>query len=51
MLQIVFRAKKLIKDNYKPSKTKVLKDTFQQSFKLRIYWWEYLHVHINTHYA
>ena len=39
---------------------KVLKDTFQQSFKLHIYWWElrikkkaqthtYLHVHINAH--
>ena len=52
--------KKLIKANYKPSKMKVLKDTFQQSFKLHIYWWElrikkkaqthtYLHVHINAH--
>ena len=58
ILQIVFRAKKLIKSNCKPSKMKVLKDTFQQSFKLHIYWWElrekrtnhkYLHVHINTH--
>ena len=63
MLQIVFTPEKLIKANYKPSKMKVLKDTFQQSFKLHIYWWEfkkkkksaqthtYLHVHINTHYA
>ena len=32
ILQIVFRPKKLIKPNYKPSKMKVLKDTFQQSF-------------------
>ena len=40
ILQIVFRLKKLIKFNYKPSKMKVLKDTFQQSFKLHIYWWE-----------
>ena len=61
ILQIVFRPKKLIKAHYKPSKMNVLKDTFQQSFKLYIYWWElkkksaqthtYLHVHINTHYA
>ena len=39
---------------------KVLKDTFQQGFKLHIYWWElkkekspqthtYFHVHINAH--
>ena len=40
MLQIVFTPEKLIKANYKPSKMKVLKDTFQQSFKLQIYWWE-----------
>ena len=40
ILQIVFRPKKLIEANYKPSKMKVLKDTFQQSFKLHIYWWE-----------
>ena len=63
ILQIVFRPKKIIKANYKPSKIKVLKDTFQQSFTLHIYWWElkkeeksaqrhtYLHVHANTHYA
>ena len=61
ILQIVFRSKKLNKANYKPSKMKVLKDTFRQSFKLHIYWWElkkkcvkthtYLHVHINRHYA
>ena len=33
---------------------KILKDTFQQSLKLHIYWWEFkksaqTHVHINTH--
>ena len=38
ILQIVFRSKKLTKANYKPSKMKVLKDTFQQSFKLHNYW-------------
>ena len=36
--QIVFRPKTLIKANYKRSKLKVLKDTFQQSFKLHNYW-------------
>ena len=36
ILQIVFRPKKLIKVNYKPSKTKFLKDTFQH----HIYCWE-----------
>ena len=40
MLQIVFTPEKLIKANCKPSKMKVLKDTFQQSFKIQIYWWE-----------
>ena len=40
ILQIIFRPKKLIKAHYKPSKMNVLKDTFQQSFKLYIYWWE-----------
>ena len=40
ILQIVFRPKKLIKANYKPSIMKVLKDTFLQSFKLHIYRWE-----------
>ena len=59
ILEIVFRPKKLNKANYKPSKMKVLKDTFQRSFKLHIYWCElekesaqthtYLHVHINAH--
>ena len=34
ILQIVFRPKKLIKANYKPSKMKVLKDTFLQSFNI-----------------
>ena len=29
ILQIVFRAEKLIKANYKPGKRKFLKDTFQ----------------------
>ena len=38
ILQIVFRPKKLIKVNYKPSKMIVLKDTFQQSFRLHNYW-------------
>ena len=38
ILQIFFRPKKLIKDNYKPTKMKVLKYTFQQSFKLHNYW-------------
>ena len=38
ILQIVFRPKKLSKVNYEPSKMKVLKDTFQQSFKLHKYW-------------
>ena len=33
-LQIVFRLKKLIQANCKPSKMKALKDTFQQSFML-----------------
>ena len=56
--QIVFRPKNLIRANYKLSKMKVLKDTFQQSFKLHSYWKKhtytraqthtYLHVHINT---
>ena len=32
-----FRPKKLIKANYKPSKMKVLKDTFHWSFKLHNY--------------
>ena len=41
ILQIVFRPKKLIKANYKPSKMKVSKYTFQQSFKLHIYWWKF----------
>ena len=60
ILQIVLRPKKLIKANYKPSKMDILKYTFQQSFKLHLYWWElkkkkankphtYLRVHINTH--
>ena len=35
--QTVSRAKKLIKVNYKPSNMKVLKDTFQQSFKFHNY--------------
>ena len=58
ILQIVFRPKKLIKANYKPSKIKILKDNFQQSFKLHNYWKKnthtrtqthrYLHVHINA---
>ena len=47
ILQIVFRPKKLIKANYKPSKMKVLKDTFQQSFKLHNYW-EQKHTHIRA---
>ena len=38
ILQIVFRPKKLIKANYKPSKMKVLKHNFQQSVKLHNYW-------------
>ena len=38
ILQIVFMPKTLYKANYKFSKMKVLKDTFQQSFKLHIYW-------------
>ena len=38
--QIVFRPKKLIKANCKPSEMKFLKDTFQQSFKLHICRWE-----------
>ena len=38
ILQTVFRPKKLIKANYKPSKMKVLEDTFQQSFKLHNCW-------------
>ena len=38
ILQIVFRLVKLIKANYKPSKMKDLKYTFQQSFKLHNYW-------------
>ena len=41
ILQTVFRPKKLIKANYKPSKMKVLKDPFQQCFKLHIYWSEF----------
>ena len=60
-LLIVFGPKKLIKANCKPSKMKFLKDTFQQSFRLHIYWWEfkkkkksaqthtYLHVHKRTY--
>ena len=40
ILQIAFKSKKIIKVNCKPSKTKALKDTFQQSFKLHNYWWE-----------
>ena len=56
ILQIVFRLVKLIKANYKPSKMKDLKYTFQQSFKLHNYWGKntcpqthtYSHVHINT---
>ena len=61
ILQIVFRSKKLIKANYKPSKMKVLKYTFGQSFKLHNYRGKktkntqaraqthtYSHVHINT---
>ena len=35
--QTVSRAKKLIKVNCKPSNMKVLKDTFQQSFKFHNY--------------
>ena len=38
ILRIVFTPKKLIKGNYKPSKMKVLKYTFQQSFKPHNYW-------------
>ena len=38
MLQIVFRPKKVIKTNYKPSKMKVLKYAFQQNFKFHNYW-------------
>ena len=45
ILQIVFRPEKLIKANYKPSKMKVLKDIFQQSFKLPNYWEKHTHVH------
>ena len=41
--------KKLIKANYKPNKMKVLKDTFQQSFKLHIYWWEFFKKRTNAH--
>ena len=40
IIKIVFRSKKLIKANYKPSKMKVLKDIFQQSFKRHIYRWK-----------
>ena len=58
MLQIVLRLKKLIKASYKTSKIKILKDTFQQSFKLHNYCEEkktraqmhtYSHVHITSH--
>ena len=50
ILQIVFRPKKLIKANYKPSKMKVLKDTFQQSFKLHNYWEQkHTHAHKRIH--
>ena len=41
ILQTLFRPKELIKANYKPSKMKVLKDPFQQCFKLHIYWSEF----------
>ena len=46
-LQIVFKPRKLIKANYKPSKMKVLKDTFQHNFKLHNYW-EKKHTYTNT---
>ena len=49
ILQIVFRPKKLIKANYKPSKMKVLKYTFQQSFKLQNYWEEKKNTHTIAH--
>ena len=48
ILQIVFRPKKPIKVNYKPSKMKVLKDTFQLSFKLHNYWEKNTHTHTFT---
>ena len=37
---MVFRLKRLIKVNYKPSKREVLKDTFQKSFEFHNYWVE-----------
>ena len=49
ILKIVFRPKKLIKANYKPSKMKVLQDTFQQSFKLHNYCQEKKHRRTNAH--
>ena len=44
--QTVFRAKKLIKVNYKPSNMKFLKDTFQQSFKFHNYLVKKTYMHI-----
>ena len=48
ILQIVFRPRKLIKVNYKPSEMKVLKETFQHSFKLHNYWEKNTHVHTHA---
>ena len=65
ILQKVFRPKKLIKANCKPSKLKVLKDIFQQSFKFhnwvkknayisacthkRTYAYSHMHAYIQPH--
>ena len=50
ILQIVFRPKKLVKANYKPSKMNVLKDTFRPSFELHNYWGKKnIHTHTNAH--
>ena len=49
ILQIVFRPKKLIKPNYKPSKMKVLKDTFRPSFKLHNNWGKKTYTRTQTH--
>ena len=46
ILQIVFRPKILIKANFRPSKIRVLKYTFQQSFKFHN-WWKQTYMHIN----
>ena len=49
ILETVFKPKKIIKTNYKPSKMKVSKDTFQHSFNFHNDWLKKAYMQIYKH--